>query len=719
MLNIRYNRIYTHLFLGLFFVLCFCAFTPFAHADGFMEFLDGSVIKWMGWLVYALALGIGGLFIGMGGLALDLMIKMFVIQMGDWFNGGYGLGIIQVWQIIRDVFNILFIFSFIYIGIRTILNSEDSGTRRALGHLIVAALFINFSLVITQAIVDFSNIAATQIYNQIIAGGISGLNAPDIIETGPNSVAGAFLQISDLTTFFGSNNLLNDLSGSKIIVYSILMMIFFILAGIVFLFAAFHLLYRFVALSIYMILSPVLFLGLILPKFQGYTDKWVSGLLKQSFFAPAFLFLIYVSLMALSKLKEQLEISAGGDYSIIKDGATMSVDGFTIFIFFGIVIGFLYASIRVGEMMSIAGASTAMKTVQNARKTAQGVLYRNTAGRSAELVRKGYDRMDRAAKEGNRAAWVGRSLMGGESGRRGLETATKYGAGGRGLEDRRTYLKEKENARTERILGSNDKKALYDAVKAGTEGAPSATQKIAMESALAGASAGDLVKLGESKEGFQLLQTVTANLPQKKFESLMDSKDLTPEQKEKLGSARRERVESIITQAGAGGQPVTTPAQQQAAFQKGIMGASPDQLDAIEFNKLMDNALYVQGGQIEKLESKWGEEKMRLFKGKREEDILQAFRSNTPSLVINSRKGDKEIAKLPTKVFTQHTSLLLDELIANGKLNGGLMQSIATDSGMSGAERKTFGSAVKARYGNQVPSDLTSFFNSGMGAAFN
>ena len=102
-----------------------------------------------------LALGIGGLFVGIGGLALDITLRLTVIEMGNFFSGGYGLGIIQVWQIIRDLFNILFIFAFIFLGIKTILNSDDSGTRRAIGHIIIAGVFVNLSLFITQAIVRF------------------------------------------------------------------------------------------------------------------------------------------------------------------------------------------------------------------------------------------------------------------------------------------------------------------------------------------------------------------------------------------------------------------------------------------------------------------------------------------------------------------------------------------------------------------------------------
>jgi hypothetical protein len=665
-------------------------------------------------LIYVIALGVGGVFVFVGGLALDLSIQQLIIQFGGLFNSAFGQGVVSVWQIIRDIFNIVFIFAFIYIGIRTILNSEDSGTRRAIGNLIVAALFINFSLFISQAIIDFSNVAATQIYNHITTGGvgasgIDGTFSNELMDLGQNSISGAFLNLTNLTTLFGGDtDILKDekMTASKILVYSILMMVFLVLAGFIFLFAAIHIIYRFVALIIYMILSPVLFAGLILPNFQSYTKKWLHGLLKQSFFAPAFLFLIYVSLLSMKTLKESL-VLGGGMFQDITEGGAMDVNEFGIFLYFAITIGFIYASVKVGDMMGIAGAGATLKMVDGARKNVQGWAYRNTAGRGLDGVLKGYDRLDRSAAKGDTGARVLRTVLGGETGRRALETAKNYGAGGRGIADQKKLNDTKKNDRAERISGFDERTSLIKSIKEGKQATSTTQQKIAMESALAGASASDLAKLASDEKEFNELVSVSGNIPEKKFESLMDSKDLSPKQKDALRTGRVNSVKANIEKAGGGD------------FKKGIMGASPDELNTLEFQELINNAMYVQSGQIDKLESKWGDEKMRIFKEERKKAILSEFTTN-PSVVLNSRKGDKEIAKLPTDIFTTHKDILLDELLSTNKLTGGLLQSIAADSGMSGAEKKQFGTAVQGRYtGTPIPKDIDNFFKSSMGAAFN
>ena len=302
---------------SFFFVV---AYTAFAQETAQVD-TGGPVVELLAEIVYPVALAIGGLFVGIGGFTLDIAIQQLIINMGGMWNGPFGLGVIEVWKVIRDLFNILFIFGFIFIGIKTILNSEDSNTRRALGHLIIAAIFINFSLLIAQVIIDFSNVAATQIYNMATSG-ITIVDAGNAT-TGSPSITMAFMDTVSLGSFFDAKP--ENIKGAQLIIYSILMMIFFIIAGIIFLFAAYHVIYRFVALILYMIASPVLFLGLILPNFKGYTDKWVGGLLRQSFFAPAFLFLTYVALLSIDRLKGAFGIEGGDDgFPSIMDGADMT-----------------------------------------------------------------------------------------------------------------------------------------------------------------------------------------------------------------------------------------------------------------------------------------------------------------------------------------------------------------------------------------------------------
>lgn len=720
------NRISYRPFILICFLSSFFGTAACAHAGA----LDWAG-DWLADLIYNVCIMIGGLFVGIGGLALDLSIQFLIIGMGDFFGGKFGTfgqGVIEMWKVIRDLLNIFFIFGFIYIGIRTILDADESSTRKALGYLIIAALFINFSLYITGAVIDFSNIAATQIYKVIISNTADGAAQPISLKVATaidgDGIAGAFVNISNISSFFGGSK--PELNAFQTIAFSIFMLIFFIFAGFIFLIAAIRIMIRFVALTLYMIFSPVMFLGWILPSFSKYSEKWRSGLISNSFYAPVFLFLIYIALFLMARLKTLLFADTPADYTAVFKGGKAGGTEFLIFIFFGMMIAFIYAAMRVGDTMSVAGAKASSKLVGEL----QGQVYRNTVGKSIRKIGLGtYDRLDKAAADGHVGARITRSLIGGEPTRHAIEKASNYGAGGKGLAD----IEKEEKGRKARLREVAEKdavkkaaKELKSSIETGTATGADDNARIKLESSLNDASTADLVKLADDTEGKELLKKVIGSLPDKKVDGIMASTDLSPEYKGTLGKARAESVANILRTSGtlSSGAPQT----EEQKLQEGLKSATADQLNAIDFEMLSnpDNIIYTQSGQLDKLESKWGDEKMRLFKKKRNDAITAAFATD-PALIIKSRKGDKEIAKLPTDIFKGgNRTLLLDELYSSGKLTGGLMQNIAADSGLNGTDKKEFGAALRARFYNKATGihdystvkDVEKFLDSAAGAAF-
>ncbi len=79
-------------------------------------------------------------------------------------NSTFGSTIDTMWTLIRDICNLAFIFGFIYVGIRTILDPDSVDPKRFLSKIIVGALLINFSLFFVKIIIDFSNFTALKIY---------------------------------------------------------------------------------------------------------------------------------------------------------------------------------------------------------------------------------------------------------------------------------------------------------------------------------------------------------------------------------------------------------------------------------------------------------------------------------------------------------------------------------------------------------------------------
>ena len=172
------------------FLIVFCFFALFLFLpDSFILAAD-SGLSWMQRLMLNIAFSVGGMFVFIGGFALDSAINVFVLNMGAMMNGNVGYVVNAVWVIIRDVFNLLFIFALIFIGLKLIWSADDSSSKRALGSLVIAALLINFSLFFAKFIVDFTNIAAIAV-NDLITHVVSA----EVSETGSDE---------DSTILFGS-----------------------------------------------------------------------------------------------------------------------------------------------------------------------------------------------------------------------------------------------------------------------------------------------------------------------------------------------------------------------------------------------------------------------------------------------------------------------------------------------------------------------------------
>ena len=372
--------------------------------------------------LYSLMTGFGGIFVWLGGLLLDTAIQLFVIGMGQLLTTGLGVAVDQVWAIVRDLFNIFFIFSLVWIGLRTILFPTNTGPRQALGLLIVAALLINFSLFVTKTIVDFTNVAAYQIYQQIdITGNYQQSGEAQDYFFGEGSISGAFMQMTGLVTFSDTNFLdsitADNIASSwvKVITFGFLMMIFMMITGFVFAAGALMLIKRFVALVFYMIFSPAMFLGWIMPQFASYQSKWWKGFINNAFLAPAYLFMLYLSLFVLSQLPRFG--GSNGFGSAFSSESSQNGD-FAIFAYFFLAVGFMVGSLEVAKMFGSTTAAAGMgflnSTSKNVQSTVRSYGMRNTVGRGASYASSVVSYLDRIRpdeKNKSTPARIGRGLV--------------------------------------------------------------------------------------------------------------------------------------------------------------------------------------------------------------------------------------------------------------------------------------------------------------------
>ncbi len=316
--------------------------------------------------LWAIVNSVFGFFVWVGGMLLNTAVTDYVVGFGDKFlNSGLGFAVDNLWTTVRDIFNLTFIFGLVYIGFKMILDSSDSNARKMLVHIILAALLVNFSLFFTKFIVDFSNIAATQIAASFNTSG-----------TGEYLVADKFMNELGLSEIWGDGGTLGNMTqGQGGLTYIFGTMIVFIVTAFVFFAGGLLLMIRFVVLNIYMILSPVMFLGWVFPGMATYSQMWWSGFLGRAFFAPAYLLMLY---FAATILTEFAALGNTEGLSKILTDPNGAQDGFANSVpYFVMMCVFLIASIVVGQKMGADGANMAIS------------IGKNMAGRARQSVQRG------------------------------------------------------------------------------------------------------------------------------------------------------------------------------------------------------------------------------------------------------------------------------------------------------------------------------------------
>lgn len=316
-------------------------------------------------------LTIGAFFAGIGGFLLDGAINILVIGMSELLvNSGVGVVINDIWGIIRDFGNLIFIFGFIYIGIRTILQPESADTKRFLAQLIIAALLINFSLFFTKVVIDVANVFAVEVHSLLQ-------------NDGEGSIA------ITLTKRAGLDSLYNPAQGTALaqattggsIAFFVMGFMFLLVAAFVFAAGAVMLIIRFVALVFIMIFSPLMFAALVFPETAKHAKKLASLLISYAFFAPIFLFLIYVSL---NVLEATMSTSLGG--GSFAEGVLPNTS-YAVTLQFILAIMFLIFSLKSAQSLSLVGGNQMVKAGKWARGHGQRLMGGATLGLAARTGR--------------------------------------------------------------------------------------------------------------------------------------------------------------------------------------------------------------------------------------------------------------------------------------------------------------------------------------------
>ena len=395
------------------------SYTPDKETDN--NFFGESTLKS---ILYFIVVNFFGTLLGWAGNLLDYGINNFVIGFGTSFNNqGVGEAVNDLWGIVRDLFNILFIFGFIYIGFQMILDSSNTAARRTLVTLLMAALLVNFSLFISKFVVDFSNRLASEV--AVAAFPASG-NAVGNIADADVNVQISERQVKIADTFFAHMGIARtlDVSGgirnNEDAAWSYIFgsAIFYLIGTFVFAAGGVMLIIRFVALSIFMVLSPFMFLGWIFPGMQSWTQKYWTGFLGRAFYAPVYLILLFFAGSILQKFftKGSGSMQNRGLVEGITSGSLSDILGPFI-----LSCVFLIAAVQVAGKMSADGAGAAVRIGGNMAKGLQkrtlqagGALTAGMAARTGRTViglpANAFINSDLGKNVGSRG-WAGRQIF--------------------------------------------------------------------------------------------------------------------------------------------------------------------------------------------------------------------------------------------------------------------------------------------------------------------
>ena len=254
----------------------------------------------------------------------------------------------------------------------------------------------------------------------------------------------------------------SDVGFVEAIAYASVASVFLLAAAFVFAAGAFLLTIRFGLLIFLMVLSPVAFAAGVLPGVRGWSKKWWSVFLNQAFFAPTYIFMLYVTWLLLASTDFKTLITDDGtlssSFSVQQIGTGITVVAY----FFVLIIG-LVASLVIAKQMGAYGAGASLKLGRALRGQATGYVGRNTAGGAAGWALKKSERL-----EGTR---MGRNF------KRGLTLATL------GTVDEQTRRASLKNVKSSKFGGTRSRADVEAFDKENRRTRSNAEREIAREDA--------------------------------------------------------------------------------------------------------------------------------------------------------------------------------------------------------------------------------------------
>lgn len=279
----------------------------------------------------------------------DLSVNLFNWITGPIFNRDIFLGapfVIQGWLLTRDIANMFFIFWLVIIALATILDIGPMGNyaaKRTLAFLILIAILVNFSLVISGFILDISQGAFAFLVNGScqIKGNTKTLAECIRETTNVDGILSESVQAGSEPVAAAAN------AFTKFVLLMI--------AAILFLLLTIMLIVRIVAIWILLIVAPLAWVGGIMPFGKTLWNKWWSLFWHWAFYGVIVAFMIYLAVLMLQAITESQwgkgtfsSATGGGSGPVI---VTSGKDALTYIV----VVVFLFLALKLAQSGARSG----------------------------------------------------------------------------------------------------------------------------------------------------------------------------------------------------------------------------------------------------------------------------------------------------------------------------------------------------------------------------
>lgn len=332
-----------------------------------LDKVGAAVTVVVGWIIYGFVYVFGHL------LTFIIFVFIEVIQFNNFIDVPT---VVTGWVIVRDLCNMFFVLILLFIAFATILRLPNYAINRTLPKLILMAVLINFSRTIFGLVIDFSQVVMLTFVNSF-----SQLGSNDFINMFSVDEFLSFSGALGNVESFGVLATLGALIAGGIALLVTLVVMLVLVAVIVM---------RIVLLWIYVILSPLVFLGRAFPGAQQYTERIWGDFIKQVMVGPLLAFFVWLALATTQQSSDNLllnkdrantqlnSLSTGldrlGDAKKQDVGALSGIFSAGPFQQYIIMIGLLIGGLMVTQQVGGAAGAMAGKGLNAIQKGKGGAL---------------------------------------------------------------------------------------------------------------------------------------------------------------------------------------------------------------------------------------------------------------------------------------------------------------------------------------------------------